>query len=217
MKEHMMRRVLMSALGVAICGISVGMFKHAALGVDPFQSLMSGLDAVIPIRFGTLYVIVNLVLLGFALAFDRRKIGLATLINLFLLGYIAEFSQGLMARLLPEPTLAVRLGLLSVAIVIMCLASAFYFTADLGVSTYDALALIWSQRQRRVPFAACRVITDLVCVVGGVALCGLAGFTLSQIAGEVGAGTLVTAFFMGPLIEFFNQKVARPFLNGRAA
>ena len=217
MKEHMMRRVLMSALGVAICGISVGMFKHAALGVDPFQSLMSGLDAVIPIRFGTLYVIVNLVLLGFALAFDRRKIGLATLINLFLLGYIAEFSQGLMARLLPEPTLAVRLGLLAVAIVIMCLASAFYFTADLGVSTYDALALIWSQKQRRVPFAACRVITDLVCVVGGVALCGLAGFTLSQIAGEVGVGTLVTAFFMGPLIEFFNQKVARPFLNGRAA
>ena len=217
MKEHMTRRVLMSALGVAICGISVGMFKHAALGVDPFQSLMSGLDAVIPIRFGTLYVIVNLVLLGFALAFDRRKIGLATLINLFLLGYIAEFSQGLMARLLPEPTLAVRLGLLAVAIVIMCLASAFYFTADLGVSTYDALALIWSQKQRRVPFAACRVITDLVCVVGGVALCGLAGFTLSQIAGEVGVGTLVTAFFMGPLIEFFNQKVARPFLNGRAA
>ena len=217
MKEHMMRRVLMSALGVAICGISVGMFKHAVLGVDPFQSLMSGLDAVIPIRFGTLYVIVNLVLLGFALAFDRRKIGLATLINLFLLGYIAEFSQGLMARLLPEPTLAVRLGLLAVAIVIMCLASAFYFTADLGVSTYDALALIWSQRQRRVPFAACRVITDLACVVGGVALCGLAGFTLSQIAGEVGVGTLVTAFFMGPLIEIFNQKVARPFLNGRAA
>ena len=57
----------MSALGVIICGISVGMFKHASLGVDPFQSFMSGLDAVIPIRFGTLYVIVNLLLLTFAL------------------------------------------------------------------------------------------------------------------------------------------------------
>ena len=43
------RRILMSVLGVLICGISVGMFKHASLGVDPFQSLMSGLDAVIPI------------------------------------------------------------------------------------------------------------------------------------------------------------------------
>ena len=96
------RRIVMSALGVVICGISVGMFKHASLGVDPFQSLMSGLDAVIPIRFGTLYVIVNLLLLTFALVFDRRKIGLATLINLFLLGYIAEFSQGICRSLLPD-------------------------------------------------------------------------------------------------------------------
>lgn len=213
MNKQLVRRILMSALGVAICGISVGMFKHAALGVDPFQSLMSGLDAVIPISFGTLYVIVNLVLLCFALMFDRKKIGLATLINLFLLGYIAQFSQSCAQRLLPEPTLAVRLVLLAVAIVIMCLASAFYFTANLGVSTYDALALIWSEKQSRIKFPICRVITDFVCVLGGVALCRLAGFTLQQILGEVGIGTIITAFFMGPLIEFFNQKVARPFLE----
>ena len=205
----------MSALGVLICGVSVGMFKHASLGVDPFQSLMSGLDAVIPISFGTLYVLVNLVLLLFALLLDRRKIGLATLINLFLLGYIAQFSQGVCARLLPEPSLPVRLGLLSVAIVIMCLASAFYFTANLGVSTYDAVALIWSEKQTRIPFPICRIITDLICVVAGVALCVLAGFTLGQIFGEVGIGTIITAFFMGPLIELFNKTVARPFLYGR--
>ena len=213
--EHLTKRILMSAIGVIICGVSVGMFKHASLGVDPFQSLMSGLDAVIPISFGTLYVLVNLVLLLFALLLDRRKIGLATLINLFLLGYIAQFSQGVCARLLPEPSLPVRLGLLSVAIVIMCLASAFYFTANLGVSTYDAVALIWSEKQTRIPFPICRIITDLVCVVAGVALCVLAGFTLGQIFGEVGIGTIITAFFMGPLIELFNKTVARPFLYGR--
>ena len=212
--EHLTKRILMSAIGVVICGVSVGMFKHASLGVDPFQSLMSGLDAVIPLHFGTLYVIANLVLLLFALIFDRKKIGLATLINLFLLGYIAEFSQGVCARLLPDPSLPVRLGLLAVAIVIMCLASAFYFTADLGVSTYDAVALIWSEKQKKIPFPICRIITDLVCVIAGVVLCILAGFTLRQIFGEVGVGTIITAFFMGPLIELFNKKVARPFLYG---
>ncbi len=208
------KRILMSALGVAICGISVGMFKHASLGVDPFQSLMSGLDAVIPIHFGTLYVIVNLLLLVFALAFDRRKIGLATLINLFLLGYIAEFSQSCMAKLLPAPTLPLRLLILAIAIVIMCLASAFYFTADLGVSTYDAVALIWSEKQKRIAFPICRVITDLFCVLCGILLCMAAGFTLRQITGEVGIGTIITAFFMGPLIQFFNRHAARPFLYG---
>ena len=213
MKDRLTRRVAMSALGVVICGVSVGMFKHAALGVDPFQALMSGLDAVIPIRFGTLYVLVNLLLLLFALVFDRHKIGLATLINLFLLGYIAEFSQKCVFALLPDPSLPVRFVLLGAAIVIMCLASAFYFTADLGVSTYDALSLIWSERQKKLPFFACRVISDLVCVALGVLLCRLAGFTLAGITREVGIGTVVTAFFMGPLIEFFNRTVARPFLN----
>ncbi len=214
--DHLGKRVLMSALGVIICGISVGMFKHVALGVDPFQALMSGLDAVIPLRFGMLYVIVNLLLLLFSLVLDRRKIGLATLINLFLLGYIAEFSQACVARLLPAPALPLRLAVLAAAIVIMCLASAFYFTADLGVSTYDAVALIWSERQKRVPFSLCRVITDLVCVVCGVLLCRAAGFTLLEITGEVGVGTIITAFFMGPLIAFFNRHAAEPFLYGRA-
>lgn len=73
--NQMVKRIIMSVLGVVICGISVGMFKFAALGIDPFQSLMSGLDAVIPIRFGTLYIIVNVVLLLFALIFDRKKSG----------------------------------------------------------------------------------------------------------------------------------------------
>ena len=45
-----------------------------------------------------------------------------------------------------------RLVLLAAAIVIMCLASAFYFTADLGVSTYDAVSLIWSEKQNRIRF-----------------------------------------------------------------
>ena len=207
------KRILMSILGVVICGMSVGMFKHAAFGVDPFQALMSGLDAVIPIRFGTLYVIVNLLLLIFSLIMDRHKIGLATFINLFLLGYVVEFSQAQCAKLFPTPGIGIRLLLFLAGLVILSLASALYFTADLGVSTYDALALVWSERQTRIPFQFCRVLTDSVCVITGVFLCRLSGMSAAQIFGAVGIGTVVTAFFMGPLIAFFNRTVARPLLG----
>lgn len=211
--NQLAKRILMSVLGVAICGVSVGMFKFAALGVDPFQSLMSGLDAVIPIRFGTLYIIVNAVFLLFALIFDRKKIGIATFINLFLLGYIVEFSQGLCERLLPDAPLWLRVIILLVAIVILCLSSALYFTADLGVSTYDAVALVWSQKQSKIKFAACRVICDFVCVAIGVALLLLSGQGFAEVFGSVGVGTIITAFFMGPLIAFFNVHVAQPMLG----
>ena len=206
------KRIAMSVFGVVVCGLSVGLLRHAALGVDPFQSLMSGLDAVIPLRFGTLYVLANVLLLLFSLVFDRRKIGLATFINLFLLGYVAEFSQKAVEHLFPSPALGTRLLLLAVGIVAICLASAFYFTADLGVSTYDAVSLIISEKQSKVAFKYCRIISDVICVVLGFLLCKAGGFSLAQIGGEIGIGTIITAFFMGPLIAFFNERVARPFL-----
>ena len=203
----------MSAISVIICGISVGMFKRAELGVDPFQTLMSGLNAAIPINFGTLYLITNVILLLFALIFDWHKIGLATVINLTVFGYIADFTHQQLQKLFPSLSLTGRVLFLLAAVVIMCLASSFYFTADLGVSTYDAISLIISERQDKVPFRLCRIISDFLCVILGTVLCLASGFSWSQITASVGIGTIITAFFMGPLIDIFNVRVAKPFLE----
>ena len=209
------RRIFMSLCGVIICAISVGFFKHAALGVDPFQSLMAGLDAMIPIEFGTLYVIVNAILLLFTLVFDRKNIGIATAINLFLLGYITQFTMELLAVILPDPTLLTRVLCLSGAIVVICFGSALYMTADLGVSAYDAVAIILAYKWKVGKFQYCRIGADLVCVVAGCAIFLMAGGTWAQIPTIAGIGTIITAFFMGPLIELFNVKFARPFLAAK--
>lgn len=209
------RRILMSLFGVVICAFSVGIFKIAALGVDPFQSLMSGLDKLIPISFGTLYVIVNLLLLTFSLLVDRHNIGIATFINLFLLGYITEFTYGFLQTVIVAPSMPVRLLCLLVGIVIICFGSALYMTADLGVSTYDAVAIVLSGKWKLAKFQYCRIGTDLICVVTGVILFLIAGGTFGQIPTIAGIGTIITAFFMGPLIELFNVKVARPMLAGK--
>ena len=206
------RRILMSLMGVIICAVSVGVFKIAALGVDPFQSLMSGLDSLIPIPFGTLYVIVNLILLTFSLIVDRSKIGLATFINLFLLGYITEYTYAFLQTVIVAPSMLVRVLCLLVGSVVICFGSALYMTADLGVSTYDAVAIAFSGKWKLAPFQYCRIATDIVCVVCGVALFLLAGGTVGMIPTIAGVGTIITAFFMGPLIEYFNRTVARPML-----
>jgi len=205
----------MSLCGVMICAISVGFFKHAALGVDPFQSLMAGLDALIPIPFGTLYVIVNAILLLFTLIFDRRNIGIATAINLFLLGYITQFTMEVLAVILPEPTLLTRILCLSGAIVVICFGSALYMTADLGVSAYDAVAIILAYKWKIGRFQYCRIGADLLCVISGVAIFLLAGGAWGAVPTIAGVGTIITAFFMGPLIELFNAKFARPFLAAK--
>ena len=215
-KDHFVKRCLMSAIGVLICGIAVGFFKHAFFGVDPFQSLMAGLDALIPIKFGTLYVIVNIILLLFSLVFDRHYIGPATFINLFLLGYVAQFSLETLQHFFPVPALYLRAIFLLIGIGVICFASSFYITADLGVSTYDAVALIISNTWHIWQFKFIRIITDVICVVAGVGLFLLATKKIDGIQAVVGIGTIITAFFMGPLVDFFQVKVARPILEGKS-
>ena len=212
-RKNLVKRIVMSFFGVIICAISVGIFKIAALGVDPFQSLMAGLDFMIPIDFGLLYIIVNVLLLSFALVFDRHYIGIATFINLFLLGYITQFTFEFLKTVIVDPSIFVRVACLVIGVVIICFGSAFYMTADLGVSTYDAVALIICSTWKKGKFQYVRVITDLICVILGVSLFVLAGGGFLKIPTIAGVGTIITAFFMGPLIEFFNEKIALPFLN----
>lgn len=207
------RRIMMSLCGVIICAVSVGVFKLAALGVDPFQSFMAGLDALIPIEFGTLYVIVNAILLLFSLIVDRHNIGIATFINLFLLGYITQFTFDLLQKWIPDPSMIVRILCLTIGIVVICFGSALYMTADLGVSTYDAVAIVMSSKWKLGKFKYVRICTDLVCVVIGCILFVMAGNAIGKIPTIAGIGTIITAFFMGPLIDFFNEKFAKPLLR----
>ncbi len=209
------RRIFMSLAGVLICAVSVGVFKIAALGVDPFQSLMSGLDNWIPVPFGTLYVLVNLILLLFSLIADRRNIGIATFINLFLLGYITQFTYQLLQTWLPDPSLPTRIAFLLIGIVVICFGSALYMTANLGVSTYDAVAIVLSGKWKLGQFQYVRICCDLVCVLLGVGIFLLSGGKLIQVPTIAGIGTVITACFMGPLIQFFNTHIAEPLLKNK--
>jgi uncharacterized membrane protein YczE len=204
----------MCALGVMISAVCVGAFKLAAMGVDPFQSFMSGMEAFVPIPFGTLYVIVNAVMLLFALAFDRHYIGVATFINLFLLGYVVEFSYATLQSIFPDPGMITRAISFIFGFVFLCLGSSLYITADMGVSTYDAVALIMSGTWKMGKFKYIRIVTDFICIALGIGLYLLSGGAVSGITAFVGLGTILTAFFMGPLIDLFNRLVAQPLLKG---
>ena len=207
-----LKRIFMSLAGVIMTAISVGAFKFAALGVDPFQTFMTGMDALIPISFGTLYVILNAVLLLFALAFDRHYIGISTLINLFLLGYVVDFTVHLLTVLIPEATVAIRVLSFLLGFVFLCLGSSMYMTADLGVSTYDAIALICTNKWKLGKFCYVRITTDIACILLGVTAFLVSGGSANQISSFLGIGTVLTAFFMGPLIDLFNRKIAQPLL-----
>ena len=201
------RRIMLALIGMLLAGVSVGIFKRAFFGVDPFQCFCGGLANVIPIDFGTLYMLINAALLAVVFFLDRHYIGISTFINLFLLGYVAEFTEKGLAALLGEQGLLGRIVLLVAAIILTCIAASLYYTADLGVSAYDAIPLHIADTKpkmfgRVMPFRFIRVFCDLICT--------LTGFLLGLMPG---IGTVITALFMGPLIAFFRKRLSDPLLN----
>ena len=202
MKEKY-RRIIMTIFGVLVAGFSVGMFNFSAFGMDPFQVLAHGIWMHLPIGFGTFYMILNLLMLVFIFFIDKRKIGLGTMINIFLLGYVVEFSSWLFATRIPDPSLEIRALMLVIGMIIISFGSSLYFIGDLGVSTYDAVALILSEK-KIARFQYCRIGSDLICTAVGYVL-----------GATVGVGTVVTAFFMGPIIAFFNKYISIPLRYGK--
>lgn len=197
-------RLIMTIVGVLLCSFAVGFFQNSGFGVDPFQCLSMGVFGKFFSKlteYGTYYVVLSIIMLVAVLLLDKHYIGIATLINLFLTGYIISFASGIIGGLVPKPGMAVRVVFLLIGVVIMCFASSLYMTSDLGVSVYDALAIIISNKTK-FPFKFCRIATDVICVS--------IGFVCGKIPG---IGTLITAFFMGPLVDFFNRKFSRPLLE----
>lgn len=207
------KRIFMSLIGVAITAVSVGAFRFAALGVDPFQTFMCGIEKLVPLHYGTLYILVNLVFLLFALIFDRHYIGIATFFNLFLLGYIVEFSHACLLSAFPDASLAGRGIAFILGFVAVCFGSSLYITADLGVSTYDAIALVCANKWHLGKFKFIRITTDIGCVLLGTGMYLLGGGEPGQIPSIVGIGTVATALCMGPLIDWFNRKISIPLLG----
>ena len=197
------RRVIMTVCGVLIAGFSVGMFNFAAFGMDPFQVLSHGIWKHLSIDYGSFYMILNLIMLIFVFFVDRHKIGLGTFINIFLLGYVVEFSSWLFESWIPDPTLGLRIMFLIIGIVVLCFGASLYYISDLGVSTYDAVALVLSEK-KVARFQYCRIGSDIICT--------LVGYLLGA---TVGIGTLITAFFMGPLIAVFNRRISVPLRYGK--
>ena len=201
----MVKRVLMMIFGNVVLGIGAGMLRAADYGVDPYQCFVLGVDKLLSLGYGTTFVIVNALFIVLMFFFARKMLNLGTLVNMFLLGYIIEFSHEALFVLVPSPTVIVRILYFVASILLITLASAFIYTADLGVSTYDWIALRSAEVQKKVSFKWCRVATDLVCVVVGLIFAVIPGI-----------GTIITAFCLGPLVSFFRTTLSEPFLKGRA-
>jgi uncharacterized membrane protein YczE len=172
--------------------------RFSSLGTESFSCLVGGVSIFTGIGFGmAMLILCGIILLGMFI-FDKRKIGIGTILSMIIVGYGSDFFMYFFQKIVisSDYILFIRIIALISGIIIFCFGVAMYIEANLGVSPYDSVALIISEKTKKEKwFRWIRIITDSICV--------FTGFLLGNIPG---IGTIIMALFAGPLIAFFRKK-----------
>ena len=208
-KGNILFRGVTTFLGTSLISCGIAWMRFSGMGTDPFVTMNIGISETIVMDFGTIQMLANIAVLLVMLWFRPKLIHLGTLLGIFFVGYFSDFLLGVWHQL-PDTQLMHTLGLV-IGLISCCFGLAVYMTADMGIAPYDALGIILLEKlPLRLTYREIRIMTDLSCVV--------VGFILGA---KIGIGTIITAFFTGPLINYFKKKVelflARPHFQKTAS
>jgi uncharacterized membrane protein YczE len=201
-REYLIKAIL-CITGVFIIGIGVGFMRYANFGIDPYMCFMNGLHIAIfknlGISFGTTFTISSSLMVLIVLILDRSKIGLGTIAAIVLTGYVSDLTVFLFNLILIKGTalFILRIVMMVFGILLVAIGSGMYFNTHVGVSPYDAVGLIITNKiGNQNMYRWVRIGTDLICVS--------LGFFMGNIPG---VGTIIMAFFTGPLFAFFRNRI----------
>ncbi|WP_207695021.1 hypothetical protein DOK67_0002662 [Enterococcus sp. DIV0212c] len=200
--KEILIRSLYALLGVAILSFGAATLRVGKVGLDPYTAANIGIGEVLGLSLGVYQLIINVIILVLVFIFGKKYIGIGTLINMVLTGFFIDFYTWLYATFFTIKITLFTQGILLVfGILIFTFGASFYMSAKLGNAPYDAIAPIIVDRTQ-TKYRIVRVIQDIFFV--------LLAFIFG---GPVGIGTVINAFFTGPLIDFWNKKASVPIIE----
>lgn len=196
--------IVSMCMGVFCIGVSVGMMRIAHFGTDPFSCMNLGLKNFLSFSYGTCQMLVNIILLIVMLLTYKEFVGFGTLANVVGCGYAADFTVWVLDNFhITTESMSghfmLRILFMLAGVVLLGFGVALYMQCDIGIAPYDSLgSIIERATQGKLKFQWVRIGTDVVCVV--------IGFLAGSV---VGVATVITAFFVGPLVTFFRNRLGK--------
>lgn len=180
-------RLPLLVVGLYLYGASLAMMVRGSLGVAPWDVLHVGVARFVPLTLGQTVIVMSFVVLLLWVPLGERP-GLGTIANSFLVGLSTDLTLGVLDA--PDAWWA-RVALLVGGVVLNAVATGLYIGSQLGRGPRDGLM---TGLVRRTGFSLRVVRTSIEVTV--VALGWLLGGTL-------GAGTVLYALAIGPLVQVF--------------
>ncbi len=181
----------MLVIGLVLFGAGLALMVESRLGLGPWMVLNEGLADRTGIPIGRVGILVGLVVLLLWLPLGER-FGLGTVLNVVLVGLSVDAT----IALVPDPTLlGLRWAAVGGGVVLVGIATGLYVGAGLGPGPRDGL--MTGIARRGIPISRARTGIEVTVLVAGWLL-----------GGTVGAGTVLFAVLIGPLVGYFLPRLA---------
>lgn len=195
------KRILICFVAVFGMGFFLSFLMLCNLGTDPCSFMNKAVSLRIGMMFGTWQLIMNAVMLLIVIFFDRSNLGFGTIFNMVLVGYYVDFFDWLWGKVIPAKVFtdaATRWPIFLVALLCFIISAAVYINSDMGVSPYDALPKIITdkvtKRFPKIPKMLLRMAWDFSAIVVGI-----------LVGGKPVIGIVLMAIFLGPAISLVGK------------
>ncbi len=203
--EFNLGRIIICFVAVFGMGFFLSFLILCNLGTDPYTFMNRSAAARAGISFGNWQLLVNVVLLILVLILKRNLIGIGTIFNMVLVGYYADFFCWLWGKWIPASAFTgafSRWCIFFIALAFFVVSVAVYINSQMGVSPYDALPLIITEKVMgkfpKIPAFFLRILWD-----GSAILIGMAAGGMPVI------GNILMAVFLGPVISIVDKLFQR--------
>jgi uncharacterized membrane protein YczE len=191
--RELVRRLPPLLIGIALISLGTSLSVRARLGLSPWDVFHQGLSRHTGVSLGWIIVIVGAIVL-LAWIPLRQRLGVGTVINTALVGVLVKV---FLPHIGAPDAIAVRIPMLLGAIASFGLGGGLYIGAALGPGPRDGLMTAITARGHRL--WAVRTVLELSVFLAGWAL-----------GGNVGVGTALIAFSLGPTVHFALNRFHRP-------
>lgn len=186
-KPNIAKQLVFAIVGTFIAAVGVRLIVVSGLGADAISTLVLGILQHVSLQFGTVSMMFSGIVLVFIFFYERKMIGIGSIINSFGLGFCLNLLDGMgILHTIPD-----GLGYPSIIAgsIMFGIGTGIYLLADAGSAAYECL-MVLMKRLLKSSVKVARIVLD--------AIIFLAGFLLG---GHIGFGTLIVLLLMGPSLE----------------
>lgn len=196
-------RLLIWFFASLLSEFGIGCYYACGLGTDPVSVFVDGVHNICGLSYGNISTICNIILLILIIIFERRYLGIGTIISTFISGPLIDVFETLMRTNFPvdSTSIGIRFVIVLIGLITTSVGYALTIACDMGIGAFQFIPL-FIEDKTPIKLNVAQTISDTIFFAIGVILGGVTGI------GTV-LGVLCTGFIMGYVLD----KVQKPIEN----